>query len=198
MTYGEPTNAPAPRIGHKERDDAVELLRTAAGDGRITLDELETRMEAALEARTADDIRILIADLPAPTGVSALATGAQPAQPVRLEASHGKVERLGAWRVPEEVTVELRHSVCVIDLRTATLPPGGVTIDVESRHSVIKVLVSEQASVDLSGVGRHHSNAVDRRARRVISANGPTIVFTGHIHHGVIKILRPRKRWFGR
>lgn len=195
MTFGEPTNAPAPRIGHKERDDAVELLRTAAGDGRITLDELETRMEAALEARTADDIKVLIADLPAPTGALALANGTQP---VRLAASHGKVERLGAWRVPEEVTVELRHSVCVIDLRTATLPPGGVTIDVESRHSVIKVLVPDQAAVDLSGVGRHHSNTVDRRARRVVSANGPAIVFTGHIHHGVIKILRPRKGWFGR
>lgn len=195
MTFGEPTKAPAPRIGHKERDDAVELLRTAAGDGRITLDELETRVEAALEARTADDIRVLIADLPEPAGHAALVASGQP---IKLAASHGKVERLGAWLVPQEVSVELRHSVCVLDLRTATLPPGGVTVDVQSRHSVIKVFVPEQAAVDLSNVGRHHGQTVDRYARRVTAVAGPPIVFTGHLHHGVIKIIRPRRSWLGR
>ena len=191
MTNGEPTKAPAPRIGHRERDEAVERLRTAAGDGRITLDELEIRVEAALEARTADDINALIADLPEPAGSGALATAAKS---LRLAVSHGSVERLGAWQVPEEVTIELRHGVCALDLRTPTLPTSGVTIAVQARHSVIKVLVPEDAAVDLSNVGRHHSQTVDRRARRVTAISGPPIVFTGDLHHGVIKILRPRRR----
>lgn len=195
MTYGEPTKAPALRIGHKERDDAVELLRTAAGDGLITLDELESRMEAALEARTADDIRALIADLPEPAGPAAPAAAAKP---VRLAVSHGSVERLGAWQVPQEVAIELRHGVCALDLHTPTLPPGGVTIAVQARHGVVKVLVPENAAVDLSGVGRHHGQTVDRRARRVTTVSGPPIVFTGDLHHSVIKILRPRRRWFRR
>lgn len=190
MTYGEPTKAPAPRIGHKERDDAVELLRTAAGDGRITLEELETRVEAALEARTAEDISVLIADLPEPAGSRPAVSAAKP---VRLAVSHGSVERLGAWQVPSEVTIELRHGVCALDLRTPSLPPGGVTVVVQARHSVIKVLVSEDAAVDLSGVGRHHGNTVDRRARRVTGISGPPIVFVGDLHHSVIKILRPRR-----
>lgn len=33
------------RIGYPERDAAIETLRTAAGEGRIMLDELEERME---------------------------------------------------------------------------------------------------------------------------------------------------------
>ena len=195
MTLGEPTNAPAPRIGHKERDDAVELLRSAAGDGRITLDELETRVEAALEARTADDISVLIADLPEPAGTVALAANAQPAQPVRLVVSHGMVERFGAWLVPQEVTVELRHSTCTLDLRTPTLPAGGVTIAVQARHSSIKVLVAEDAVVDLGNVGRHHSVTRDRGARLVTSVSGPPIVFVGDLHHSAVKILRPRRGW---
>jgi uncharacterized protein DUF1707 len=191
MTYGEPAKAPALRIGHKERDDAVELLRTAAGDGRITLDELEARVEAALEARTADDISVLIADLPEPT-----ASAAPPpaAKPVRLAVSHGSVERLGAWQVPPEITIDLRHGVCALDLRTPQLPPGGVTIVVQVRHSAVKVLVPENAAVDLSNVGLHHSKTVDRHARRVTEVSGPPIVFVGDLHHGVIKILRPRPR----
>ena len=195
MSNGEAANAPAPRIGHKERDDAVELLRTAAGDGRITLDELETRIEAALEARTADDINVLIADLPERTGSVAPATAAKP---VRLAVSHGAVERLGAWLVPQEVTVELRHGVCALDLRTPTLPSDGVTIAVQARHSVIKVLVPENAAVDLGDVGRHHSQTRDAGARRVTAVSGPPIVFTGDLHHSVIKILRPRQGLFRR
>jgi Domain of unknown function (DUF1707) len=190
MTDGETTKAPAPRIGHKERDDAVELLRTAAGDGRITLDELETRVEAALEARTADDISLLVADLPEPAGSAAPATAAQP---VRLAVSHGKVERLGAWRVSEEVTVEVRHGVCVLDLRTPALPPSGVRIAVQARHSVLKLLVGKDAEVDLSDIERRHSQTADKRARRVAAVSGPPIVITGELSHSVVKILRPRR-----
>ena len=193
MTDGEPTKTPAPRIGHKERDDAVELLRSAAGDGRITLDELETRVEAALEARTADDISTLIADLPEPAGAVALAANAKP---VRLAASHGMIERMGAWLVPQEVTVELRHGTCTLDLRTPSLPAGGVTIAVQARHSSIKVLVAEDAVVDLGNVGRHHSVTKDRGARLVTSVSGPPIVFVGDLHHSAIKILRPRRGLF--
>lgn len=194
MTMGDPSDTPALRIGDREREAAVERLRAAAGDGQITLDELETRVEAALAARTADDIKVLLADLPEPRG---LAARNAIAKPVHLAVSHGMVERLGSWLVPEEITTELRHGVCALDLRTPALPPDGVTISVEARHSVIKVLVASDAAVDLTGVGRHHSQAKDRLARRVTSVSGPPIVFTGSLHHSVIKIMRPRKGLFG-
>lgn len=192
----DPTNSPALRIGDREREAAVEQLRAAAGDGRITLDELETRVEAALAARTADDIRILVADLPAPTGAAAVAAAAP--QPARLAVSHGTIERLGAWRVPEEITTELRHSVCALDLRTPTLPTKGVAIAVQARHSVIKILVAADAAVDLTGLGRHHSQADDKGARRVTSVSGPPIVFTGDLHHSVVKVMRPSRGWLWR
>jgi hypothetical protein len=199
MTMSDPSDASAPapalRIGDRERDAAVERLRAAAGDGQITLDELETRVEAALEARTDSDIRVLLADLPEPAGARAQAAAAKP---VRLAVSHGVVERLGAWLVPQEITAELRHSSCAIDLRTPALPRDGVSVVVTARHSAIKVLVASDAVVDLTGVGRHHAQVKDRGARHVTSVSGPPIVFTGDLHHSVIKILRPRKGWFRR
>ena len=38
------------RASHEDRDRAVERLRVAAGDGRLSADELDERLEAALTA----------------------------------------------------------------------------------------------------------------------------------------------------
>ena len=40
------------RASHEDRDRIVELLRMAAGDGRLTAEELDQRLEVALTART--------------------------------------------------------------------------------------------------------------------------------------------------
>ena len=52
------------RVSQEERERVVELLRTHAGDGRLELDELEQRVEAALSARTRGDLDALLSDLP--------------------------------------------------------------------------------------------------------------------------------------
>lgn len=196
MTTGNSGNTPAQRIGHRERDAAVERLRVAAGEGQITFDELETRMEAALEARTAEDIAVLVADLPVPLG--AASTVLEPAPPVHIAVRHGTADRLGAWRVPEEITLELRHSVCTLDLRTPVLPPNGVHITVDARHSSIKILVAEGTALDMNNVARGHSSAKDRQARTVSALIGPPIVVTGTIQHSSLRILRPGEGTFGR
>jgi hypothetical protein len=195
MTTGDASQVPAKRIGHAERDAAVERLRTALGEGQITLDELETRMEAALEARTADDLSVLLADLPEPTGSAALVSAADAPKSARIAASHGKADRLGAWRVPQQLVVELRHSSSTLDLRTAALPPGGVQIVVEARHSSIKVLVNETTPVDMDEVFRRHSTADDRHARFVTALSGPPVTVVGELHHSSLKFVRPRLSW---
>ena len=53
------------RASHDDRDQAVEMLRVAAGDGRITAEELDERVGAALTARTYGELAALISDLPA-------------------------------------------------------------------------------------------------------------------------------------
>jgi Domain of unknown function (DUF1707) len=52
------------RVSQEERDEVVELLRTYAGEGRLDLEELEQRVEAALSARTRGDLDALLADMP--------------------------------------------------------------------------------------------------------------------------------------
>ena len=55
---------PDARIGDAERDETVTLLGDAAAEGYLTPDELDTRLEAALTARTQADLQSLRADLP--------------------------------------------------------------------------------------------------------------------------------------
>ena len=56
------------RASHEDRDRVVEVLRTAAGDGRLTAEELDQRLDAALTARTYAELAVLTTDLPAVPG----------------------------------------------------------------------------------------------------------------------------------
>ena len=60
--------APAPpvRIGDAERDQAVSLLGDHFAAGRLTREELDERIDQAMRARFAADLRPLFADLPGP------------------------------------------------------------------------------------------------------------------------------------
>ena len=54
------------RASEAEREAAVEDLRRHASVGRLDVDELEQRVEAAFAARTLDDLAVLTRDLPTP------------------------------------------------------------------------------------------------------------------------------------
>ena len=62
--YAGPVRAPAQRASDADRDIAADVLCAAVGDGRLTLDELDDRLGAALSARTITELAALIADLP--------------------------------------------------------------------------------------------------------------------------------------
>ena len=58
-----PDNRPELRASHGDRDQTVEILRDAAGDGQLTAAELDERLETALTARTRSELAELTADL---------------------------------------------------------------------------------------------------------------------------------------
>src|SRR5205823_12562238 len=52
------------RAGHAEREQAIESLKDAFVDGRLTMDELDARAGRALAARTCAELAALTADIP--------------------------------------------------------------------------------------------------------------------------------------
>jgi hypothetical protein len=53
-------------VSDRDREDCVERLREHCGDGRLTPEELEDRIDLALAARRRRDLRRATAGLPAP------------------------------------------------------------------------------------------------------------------------------------
>ena len=53
------------RVSQAERDEVVAVLAGHFADGRLTVEEYEERVEAALAARTGRDLEPLLEDLPA-------------------------------------------------------------------------------------------------------------------------------------
>lgn len=71
------------RASDADRDAVVSLLRTHCAAGRLTVDELEQRVAAALSARTLAELDALMADLPGgrPTPKAEAAKPVASAQP---------------------------------------------------------------------------------------------------------------------
>ena len=76
------------RIGDAERDEAIVLLREHMSAGRITAEEFDERMSAALTAKTRGELTVLFNDLPGRTpGDPYAAHTPAPVQPV-MEQRH--------------------------------------------------------------------------------------------------------------
>ena len=119
------------RASHADRDQVVEVLRVAAGDGRLSPEELDDRLERALTARTYAELAALTADLPATPGaavVPPLGAGAVSATPkdlARIDVRGSSVRRDGRWVVPKELDVKVRGG----GLRLITRP--GIVVDAD-------------------------------------------------------------------
>src|SRR6185437_8665252 len=99
------------RASHEDRDKVVELLRVAAGDGRLTAEELDERLERALQARTYNELAVLTVDLPAAGGSAAVVPQPDPSvtpkELVRIHTRSGHIRRDGAWVVPQAIDLEV-------------------------------------------------------------------------------------------
>jgi len=64
-------NQPDLRASDEEREAVATLLRRHGGEGRLDVDELEERLDAAYSARTRGDLGRLLVDLPRTPAVAA-------------------------------------------------------------------------------------------------------------------------------
>lgn len=131
---GEVVPAAQLRASHQDRDRVVEVLRVAAGDGRLTAEELDDRLERALAARTYAELAVLTNDLPA-SPEAALGT-AQPKEIIKINCGSGHAKREGRWIVPHKMDVKVTSGHVVLDFTDAEIvtPVLEVTAEVRSGH----------------------------------------------------------------
>jgi DUF1707 SHOCT-like domain/Cell wall-active antibiotics response LiaF, C-terminal len=171
------------RASDAERDQAVDRLREAAAEGRLTFEELADRIELAANAVTRAELVPLTADLPT-------ALTLQPAEPIRVRMS-GDIKRSGAWVVPPESSFRSYFGHVKLDLREATITAQEIRIDAFTPFGNIDLLVPEGVHVDVRAAAKLGKLKQETSAA---SPGAPRIVLTGGTWFGNVKI-RHKRLW---
>ena len=201
------------RISDAERDQVAEILREAAGEGRLDLEELDGRLTAVYAAKTYADLEPIVADLPTGAGgfggpVSGTAGGrgtASPVpqnpgaagQPLVIKAKGSPAVRKGEWTVPHRVEVDARFGSTRLDFRQARLTTPVIEVWVDSSWGGADLILPENATaevdVDASWFGTLRSD-IDSIRR----ADVPHFVVTGACQGGSLRVRHKKSGgWSG-
>jgi hypothetical protein len=188
---GEPGEArPELRASHADRDRVVEQLRIAAGDGRLTAEELDERLEAALTARTYRELAALTADLPS-AGVSAAAV-AKPKDVLRMVHHGGNAVQVGRWVVPKRIEAVVTGGNVKLDFTAAVITGDVVQVDAVVRGGNLIIVTRPGVVVDTSEVatvgGNVHNRPVWPEAPVTL-----TVEVAGQLLGGNVRVRGPRR-----
>lgn len=142
---------PELRASHEDRDRVVEILRVAAGDGRLTAAELDERLDAALTARTSGELAALTADLPEVAGQAA-GIAAQAKDVVRLDYQGGNATRRGRWVVPQRMEIRAVGGTVKLDFTDAVITGPVLHIQAEVRGGRLVLVTRPGIEVDADAV----------------------------------------------
>jgi len=183
------------RISDADRHQVAELLRQAAGEGRIDLDELDERLEAAFAAKTYADLVPITVDLPTQpiTQAHAPTRGTTPAT-TTYETSlalMGGASRKGAWLVPERHTAFSMMGGVDLDLREATFAAREVTIVANTIMGAVDIVVDAHTVVIVDGVGLMGSFEQARdRVEAQLTPDSPVVRVKGFALMGAVTVVR--------
>ena len=142
------------RASHEDRDRVVELLRVSAGDGRLTAEELDERLELAMTARTYGELAKLVADLPADGSVASVPALQAPRAKdvVRLDTGSGHTIRNGRWIVPQRIEARVRSGHLKLDFTQAVITQSSLQLEAEVRSGHIILVTKPGIVVDTDDV----------------------------------------------
>jgi hypothetical protein len=148
-------NQPGLRASHQDRDHAVEILRAAAGEGRLTTDEMNERIEAARSARTGDELAALMRDLPDPADM----TSDGPADLIQIDRQIGDVVRTGRWMLPRRMDIRAMLGDVKLDFTEAEITAGTIRLDVDlGISSDMTLIVRPGMVVDTANLQIRHGD----------------------------------------
>ena len=197
----EPAAGRQLRASYEDRDKVAEQLRVAAGDGRLTADELDQRLEAALTARTYGELAALTADLPGVARVEPDVPAVRPRRAARIDVASASVKREGQWEVPQHLDVRVGSGTVVLDLTRATVPHSRVEIDAEVRSGNLRIVTRPGIVVDATDVTLRSGNVKIRSWPGIPPPVSLLIHVTGSVASGNITARPPRRsfwRWLTR
>lgn len=189
--YGDEVEQRDLRVSDAERQQAVEQLHRAVGEGYITLTEFEERSASAFTATTRGELETVLADIPSSPQSAEPARPSESAQVVELRSTGSDLVRKAAWQVPGKLRVRTRFCTVALDFSEAMITTAVVDIEMDDRASSIKVIVPESATVDCDGLtvswGELRNNVPTGPPR-----GRPHLVLHGQVKAGEMKVRQAR------
>jgi len=183
---------PELRASDDDRDRVVEILRVAAGDGRLTAAELDERVEAALTARTGSELAVLTADLPA-AGGQAARIAAQDKGVVRLDYQGGNATRRGRWVVPARMEIRAVGGTVKLDFTDAVITRPQLQIHAYVRGGRLVMVTKPGIEVNTDAITVRGGTVKVRPRNGWKESVHLTVEVTGENHGGHVGARPPRR-----
>lgn len=196
------------RASDADREQVAQRLHNALSEGRITMPELEERLDVVYAAKTLAELEPVTADLPAdnrpaatpaPTSTRALGSpdpriGGYPGSQVSIAVMSG-VTRKGNWVLPPQHNSFAFWGGVEIDLRKARFAEQHSTITAVAIMAGIEIIVPDDVIVEVTGIGIMGAfESTDKGPVGTPPANAPTVKVTGLAFWAGVEVIRkPRK-----
>jgi hypothetical protein len=203
----EPPAVPDPRelrVSNDDRERVARVLHDAMAEGRLTVGELEERLDKVYAAKTFGDLEPMLRDLPVgnplpPLAASAPAPLPAPSRVGGRGTSSGAVAimsgavRKGMWTLPPTFTSLALMGGVQIDLTDARFEDAETTIQAFAIMGGIEIFVPDDVVVQVNGVGfmGAFENHVQNQAQPRPGA--PVVKVNGLAFWGGVEVKRTKK-----
>ncbi|MFC6885104.1 MULTISPECIES: DUF1707 SHOCT-like domain-containing protein [Actinomadura] len=195
-----PPDPPEMRASDSDRDRVAQLLRDAAGDGRLTLEELDERLDAVYAAKTYAELEPITRDLPATAAAGRTAAAPAGAFAPVPDAPSWKTgigvmsafKRQGVWNVPRRFTAFTFWGGGKIDLREARFAGAEVRIIALAIMGGVEVIAPEDLTVHVNGIGI--MGGFDHKASGPGVPGSPKVIVSGFAFWGGVDVKRKARR----
>ena len=180
----DPSDQPDLRSSDAEREQAFERLSEHAAAGRLTLQELEDRVERVYAAKTRSELEVLTGDLPE------IASRAPARAATRwVVAVMGGSDRKGRWRVSERVNAVAVMGGGSLDVRGVQLAGNELTIVAVAVMGGIDVYVPDTVEVQVDDVAVMGGND-QRGSKRPARPGAPVVRVKAYSVMGGVDVWR--------
>lgn len=197
----------AMRASDADREQVADVLRQAASDGRLSLTELEDRIEALYAAKTYADFEPVIRDLPGdlplpPSATLARRASAAPAPPPssgriggvassrEAKVVFSGIQKRGDWVVPQHYRIKAIFGGADLDLREASLEAVEVEINIKAVFGGVNIIVPPDIRVQVDGDGVFGAFNDDTSRGAQPGPGAPLVRITGKAVFGGVNVQR--------
>jgi hypothetical protein len=189
------------RASDADRERVAKILHDAMGEGRLTVSELDERLQGVYAAKTLGDLVPFTADLPAgaagsipvaaPAGPLSDRFGGTPDNSVSFAFMSG-FRKTGSWVVPSTYTAVAFMGGGEIDLTRARFESAETLIQVFAFMGGVEVIVPDDITVRVSGFG--FMGGFDHRATHDGPPGAPVVRINGFAMMGGVDVKRPKRK----